>query len=218
MLFSQDGTNKFYFPCGAIANSMFSDVLKVSKDAYPVHLNKSSIAWEEELSYKFKNPLHINKDTYSSAMSVPGKVFLDAFTKPQEWTQTVWEDWWQGGGLENPDFVNWMHPSASRKVRKSFRGKCLLILVSVITTTVTNMNFMTHTQVRKLYGIIEEVTSCQDKTFLCPGTYEVNIDYRMFSSVSSIFTFTALKYYTRMRLFSLIVQVTIRIASNLRKQ
>ena len=55
-----DGEKK-YIPCGAIANSMFSDDITLSytasnNQATPVKLINTGIAWESDKRYKFKNP------------------------------------------------------------------------------------------------------------------------------------------------------------------
>ena len=59
-----DGTGteeKKYIPCGAIANSMFSDDITLShvgsnNQETPIKLIRTGIAWESDKRYKFKNP------------------------------------------------------------------------------------------------------------------------------------------------------------------
>ena len=43
-------------PCGAIANSMFSDVIELYKDDTKVPVLRKGIAWESDKQYKFRNP------------------------------------------------------------------------------------------------------------------------------------------------------------------
>ncbi len=63
--FDKDPENKPYVPCGAIANSLFSDDIRLSsilKDSsggfqkQEVNLLNTGIAWESDKEYKFKNP------------------------------------------------------------------------------------------------------------------------------------------------------------------
>ena len=54
-------TVKNYIPCGAIANSMFSDDIKLNHvgsngQETPITLIRTGIAWESDKRYKFKNP------------------------------------------------------------------------------------------------------------------------------------------------------------------
>ncbi len=55
------GTDAKYIPCGAIANSMFSDVINITftdadNQQHEVGLVRTGIAWESDKKYKFKNP------------------------------------------------------------------------------------------------------------------------------------------------------------------
>ena len=56
------GEKKKYIPCGAIANSMFSDDITLNymgsngDQATEVKLINTGIAWESDRRYKFKNP------------------------------------------------------------------------------------------------------------------------------------------------------------------
>ena len=51
------GENKLpILPCGAIANSMFSDDITLKKDGSDVPLLRRGIAWESDKQYKFRNP------------------------------------------------------------------------------------------------------------------------------------------------------------------
>ena len=51
---------KKYIPCGAIANSMFSDDITLNSmsndQKTPIKLIRTGIAWESDKRYKFKNP------------------------------------------------------------------------------------------------------------------------------------------------------------------
>merc|ERR1712018_784662 len=50
-------TGKIFFPCGAIANSMFSDVITLlDKSNKTISLKRTGIAWESDKEHKFNNP------------------------------------------------------------------------------------------------------------------------------------------------------------------
>lgn len=54
-----DKNGRIYFPCGAVANSMFNDTFKMFQhgtSSKEVTLIKKGIAWESDKKNKFKNP------------------------------------------------------------------------------------------------------------------------------------------------------------------
>lgn len=56
--FSKDNKlDKWVVPCGAIANSLFNDTLKLSSESHgPVPVENTGIAWPSDKEIKFRNP------------------------------------------------------------------------------------------------------------------------------------------------------------------
>jgi len=52
----QNDDNKFYFPCGLIAKSIFNDTFSLWQDGNPILLRKEGIAWPSDVEKKFRNP------------------------------------------------------------------------------------------------------------------------------------------------------------------
>jgi len=52
----QHDANKFYFPCGLIAWSLFNDTFKLSQNGTRISLKKNGIAWDSDRTKKFRNP------------------------------------------------------------------------------------------------------------------------------------------------------------------
>lgn len=101
-------------PCGAIANSLFSDTYKVfdSKNK-EIQVLRTGIAWPSDKEVKFHNP--------------PGPNLKEAFkgfAKPIDWRNNVWEldpvnpD---NNGFQNEDFIVWMRTAALPNFRKLHR-------------------------------------------------------------------------------------------------
>ncbi|KAJ9601194.1 hypothetical protein L9F63_000662 [Diploptera punctata] len=115
--FIYNGSNFPIAPCGAIANSMFSDELSVyfvdSKNfSKPVPLLKTGIAWNSDKTIKFKNP--------------PGKDLKEAFkgfAKPEAWRKNIWEldTDEDNNGFQNEDLIVWMRTAALPTFRKLYR-------------------------------------------------------------------------------------------------
>jgi hypothetical protein len=105
-------------PCGAIANSLFSDVINLTyKQADVVDLLKKGIAWDSDKDFKFKNP------------PIPdGKTLKDVLenktVKPEAWRKELWEldlvDK-ENNGLQNEDLIVWMRTAAFPNFRKLYR-------------------------------------------------------------------------------------------------
>lgn len=119
--------NKNYIPCGAIANSMFSDTIEImytdssatgGSQLKKVDLLRRGIAWESDKNYKFKNP------------TVPGgKTLREVFEshkylRPKNWHVDLWDldptdpD---NNGLQNEDLMVWMRTAALPNFRKLYR-------------------------------------------------------------------------------------------------
>lgn len=113
-----DGEKK-YIPCGAIANSMFSDDITLSytasnNQATPVKLINTGIAWESDKRYKFKNP----EGNLTQAIIDAGGV------KPRDWHKNLWEldeENPENNGLQNEDLIVWMRTAAHPNFRKLYR-------------------------------------------------------------------------------------------------
>jgi hypothetical protein len=112
--FHEDPTGqKYIYPCGAIANSFFSDIIKLYKDGEEVPLRKKGIAWDSDMDYKFKNPKF-----WSQAKSDSSHPAWNKITKPKAWGKELWE--WEEG-VEDEDFIVWMRISAKPDFRKLYR-------------------------------------------------------------------------------------------------
>jgi len=121
-----DGTP--FLPCGAIANSLFSDVIKLfyhGKDGKTpkteVNLTRLNIAWDSDKKYKFSN----------GNCKVEGKCTVNElkekfknFAKPKDWKKDLWElDTVnpENNGLQNEDLIVWMRTAALPNFRKLYR-------------------------------------------------------------------------------------------------
>ncbi len=114
-------------PCGAIANSLFSDRIRLfyyadatktggPKDRISVDMWKTGIAWDSDKNWKFKNP------------DVPsGQSLADVFNqtaKPAAWRVKLWEldtENPDNNGLQNEDLIVWMRTAALPNFRKLYR-------------------------------------------------------------------------------------------------
>ncbi|KAK7601241.1 hypothetical protein V9T40_008682 [Parthenolecanium corni] len=108
-------TKKPIAPCGAIANSMFSDVLRLeSIDHGFVPLLKTGIAWPSDKEIKFRNPEP--KENLKKA--------FEGYAKPKDWRQEIWEldpGDTSNNGFQNEDFIVWMRTAALPNFRKLYR-------------------------------------------------------------------------------------------------
>lgn len=102
-------------PCGAIANSLFSDVLTLKKQEgnsfKDVDLIRKGIAWDSDKNIKFRNP--------------PGdlKTAFKDFAHPLAWKKNIWEldDDPENNGFQNEDLIVWMRTAALPTFRKLYR-------------------------------------------------------------------------------------------------
>lgn len=110
--------NKPIAPCGAIANSMFNDTLRLyrvtdtSEELIP--LTKKGIAWWTDKNVKFRNPAGNTTDLE--------KIFKDT-TKPINWQKPVYMLDTQdpdNNGFINEDFIVWMRTAALPTFRKLY--------------------------------------------------------------------------------------------------
>lgn len=101
-------------PCGAIANSLFSDKLTLYslKHEKLVPLLKTGIAWPSDKNIKFRNP----EGNLTEA-------FKD-FAKPKNWTKHIYqldEVDESNNGFQNEDLIVWMRTAALPTFRKLYR-------------------------------------------------------------------------------------------------
>eukprot|EP00088_Acartia_fossae_P017451 TRINITY_DN19906_c0_g1_i11.p1 TRINITY_DN19906_c0_g1~~TRINITY_DN19906_c0_g1_i11.p1 ORF type:complete len:384 (-),score=74.79 TRINITY_DN19906_c0_g1_i11:69-1220(-) len=123
---NESNPDQIYAPCGAIANSLFSDNIVLeykNKDTAdsefkPVPVTRYNIAWESDKSKKFRNP------------DVPdGKKLKDVFeslgaVRPRDWRINPWEldtERESNNGFQNEDLIVWMRAAALPNFRKLYR-------------------------------------------------------------------------------------------------
>ncbi|XP_014262657.1 cell cycle control protein 50A-like isoform X1 [Cimex lectularius] len=109
--FKFSNSNKPILPCGAIANSLFNDTIKLFNETQEINLEKKGRVWDWDKKTKFKNP---------DNNSLKGL----EFDKPIFWQKSIWEldpDDPQNNGLENEDLIVWMRTSALPNFRKLYR-------------------------------------------------------------------------------------------------
>lgn len=123
--FSKDSDGKVILPCGAIANSLFSDVIEMyymkpnedgSFTEMKVPLIRTGIAWDSDKHYKFKNPELTGDQTLED-------VFKN-FSRPRDWFVDLWEldpTDPNNNGLQNEDLIVWMRTAALPNFRKLYR-------------------------------------------------------------------------------------------------
>ncbi|XP_012532137.1 cell cycle control protein 50A isoform X2 [Monomorium pharaonis] len=101
-------------PCGAIANSLFSDELMLYslKHDELVPLLKTGIAWPSDKNIKFRNPEGNLKEAFKN------------FARPKNWTKHIYElDPFDenNNGFQNEDLIVWMRTAALPTFRKLYR-------------------------------------------------------------------------------------------------
>lgn len=109
--FDKDSEGKPIAPCGAIANSLFSDELKLISPHGEVPVKRTGIAWPSDRKIKFKNP------------PGPLKEALAGFSKPIAWTKELYEldPDPENNGFQNEDLIVWMRTAALPSFRKLYR-------------------------------------------------------------------------------------------------
>ena len=111
----KEGTQYPIAPCGAIANSLFSDDLSIYSPQHgrDVPLLRTGIAWPSDKEIKFKNP--------------PGPNLREAFKgfeKPKNWKKNIYEldeENKENNGFKNEDLIVWMRTAALPTFRKLYR-------------------------------------------------------------------------------------------------
>lgn len=118
--FSLDDNGFAIAPCGAIANSMFSDTLALTYKNYgKIPLLNTGIAWPTDKEIKFRNP-----DGVDSAAKLQKVLEREGFAKPKNWTKNLWEldlDNFKNNGFQNEDLIVWMRTAALPNFRKLYR-------------------------------------------------------------------------------------------------
>ncbi|XP_029040803.1 cell cycle control protein 50A isoform X1 [Osmia bicornis bicornis] len=111
--FAYDG-DKPIAPCGAIANSLFSDKLELfsMKHNKSVPLLKTGIAWPSDKNIKFRNPDGDLREAFKN------------FAKPKNWTKYIYDldkENESNNGFQNEDLIVWMRTAALPTFRKLYR-------------------------------------------------------------------------------------------------
>jgi len=101
-------------PCGAIANSLFNDTLRIQNKETSkfVPLLNTGIAWPSDKNIKFRNP---SGDLQKA---------LEGFAKPKAWSRNLWEldlVTPSNNGFQNEDLIVWMRTAALPTFRKLYR-------------------------------------------------------------------------------------------------
>lgn len=100
-----------YAPCGAIANSMFNDTLRLYLNGSDVPFTKRGIAWSTDHDVKFANP-------------TDAAGYFNRTVHPPNWQKSAWELDPQdpdNNGFKNEDFIVWMRTAAMPTFRKLYR-------------------------------------------------------------------------------------------------
>lgn len=113
-----DNKKKPIAPCGAIANSKFSDTFelqinKFNNKTQNIRLQKEGIAWSSDKRIRFQNP-HV-KTTLAAA--------FEGTVKPINWKKPVYEldkNSKDNNGFQNEDLIIWMRTAALPTFRKLF--------------------------------------------------------------------------------------------------
>ncbi|XP_020291163.1 cell cycle control protein 50A isoform X2 [Pseudomyrmex gracilis] len=111
---NENGTNRPIAPCGAIANSLFSDELTLFsiKHNKSVPLLNTGIAWPSDKTIKFRNPEGDLQTAFKT------------FAKPKNWSKEIWQldpDNPDNNGFQNEDLIVWMRTAALPTFRKLYR-------------------------------------------------------------------------------------------------
>jgi hypothetical protein len=129
----QNGENKTlalktpFLPCGAVANSLFSDVIKLfhydeNNQPQEVPLTKTNIAWDSDKKYKFSNGNGCKIEGECTKEELITK-FKD-FARPKDWKKDLWDldpANPKNNGLQNEDLIVWMRTAALPNFRKLYR-------------------------------------------------------------------------------------------------
>lgn len=112
--FDKDSEGKPIAPCGAIANSLFSDELTLKYGSQAVPVIRTGIAWPSDRKIKFKNPSGNLQDA------------LKGYVRPLAWTKDLWEldpntEHGDNNGFQNEDLIVWMRTAALPSFRKLYR-------------------------------------------------------------------------------------------------
>jgi len=118
--------DKTYMPCGAIANSLFSDdivleykqVEQGDSEFRAVPVSRYNIAWPSDKERKFKNPEVPDGKTLEQVFKEAG------YYRPKNWHKDIWQldlENEDNNGLQNEDLIVWMRAAALPNFRKLYR-------------------------------------------------------------------------------------------------
>uniref|UniRef100_U5ETG0 Putative cell cycle control protein n=1 Tax=Corethrella appendiculata TaxID=1370023 RepID=U5ETG0_9DIPT len=110
----ENSNKKPIAPCGAIANSLFSDSFELYSQKHGINVNllRTEIAWKSDRDIKFRNP---EGDLRKA---------LEGFEKPTAWRKNLWEldeKNANNNGFQNEDLIVWMRTAALPSFRKLYR-------------------------------------------------------------------------------------------------
>jgi len=119
--------NTVYLPCGAIANSLFNDVITLNyvspTGQKPVNVIRTGIAWNSDKKFKFSNG--------DEGCITPGNCTIDElkakfkeYARPKDWKVDMWDldkENPENNGLQNEDLIVWMRTAALPNFRKLYR-------------------------------------------------------------------------------------------------
>uniref|UniRef100_A0A336N1R8 CSON008764 protein n=1 Tax=Culicoides sonorensis TaxID=179676 RepID=A0A336N1R8_CULSO len=112
--FDRDSEGRPIAPCGAIANSLFSDKLTLKdSNGQEVPTIRTGIAWPSDRKIKFKNPPGDLKEALTKG----------GYVKPKNWKKELWEldEKQDNNGFQNEDLIVWMRTAALPSFRKLYR-------------------------------------------------------------------------------------------------
>ncbi|KAI6192258.1 Protein CBR-CHAT-1 [Aphelenchoides bicaudatus] len=113
-----NGTDMFYAPCGAIANSMFNDTFELVslRDDKNVPFSINGVIWEIDKDVKFRNPEPKEGGDLCSA--------FEGYLPPPNWKKHPCEldkENPDNNGFRNVDFIVWMRTAALPSFKKLYR-------------------------------------------------------------------------------------------------
>merc|ERR1711865_689983 len=163
-------------PCGLIANSLFSDVIKAGSNFCGYTLNENDIAWKSDIENKFKNPKAMDSECQTACTKEACDTAKTAGTSGKDYDcggKCVWEN--QCTNITSSDCTQYLwqkYPKIVPKTPYNPDFGCANTLYGV-----TQEHFIVWMRTaglpnfRKLYGKIEK-----DDTSVIPAGTELSFD------------------------------------------